>query len=79
MPASLTGKRVIIAGGAGGVGRAVASAMQPFTPEERARQREAFRLLPPEEVAEAILFAATRSKGVDVVTLRIGPLDQKIW
>jgi 3-hydroxy acid dehydrogenase/malonic semialdehyde reductase len=58
---------------------AIGSAMQPFTPEERARQVEAYKLLPPEEVAEAILFAATRGPGVDVVTLRIEPLDQKIF
>ena len=37
------------------------------------------KLLPPEEVADAIMFAATRSPGVDVVTLRIEPLDQKIF
>jgi 3-hydroxy acid dehydrogenase/malonic semialdehyde reductase len=58
---------------------AIASAMQPFSPEERARRMEANQLLPPEEVADAILFAATRSPGVDVVTLRIEPLDQKIY
>jgi NADP-dependent 3-hydroxy acid dehydrogenase YdfG len=40
---------------------------------------EAHKLLPPEEVADAILYAATRPPGVDVVTLRIEPLDQKIW
>ncbi len=57
---------------------AIASAMQPFTPEERARMAADHRLLPPEEVAEAILFAATRGPGVDVVTLRIEPLVQKI-
>lgn len=58
---------------------AIASAMQPFSPEERQRQMEAYKLLPPDEVAEAILFAATRPPGVDVVTLRIEPLDQKIY
>lgn len=58
---------------------AIASAMQPFSPEERARRVAANQLLPPEEVADAILFAATRAPGVDVVTLRIEPLDQKIW
>ena len=57
---------------------AIASAMQPFSPEERQRQMEADKLLPPAQVAEAILFAATRPAGVDVVTLRIEPLDQKI-
>lgn len=58
---------------------AIASAMQPFTPEERERQMLAHKLLPPAEVAEAIMFAATRPAGVDVVTLRIEPLDQKIY
>lgn len=57
---------------------AIASAMQPFSPEERERQMQAHKLLPPIEVAEAIMFAATRPAGVDVVTLRIEPLDQKI-
>lgn len=58
---------------------AIASAMQPFSAEERERMRAAYKLLPPEEVAEAIVFAATRAAGVDVVTLRIEPLDQKIY
>lgn len=58
---------------------AIASAMQPFSPEERQRQMTAHKLLPPQEVADAILFAATRPPGVDVVTLRIEPLDQKIF
>lgn len=58
---------------------AIASAMQPFSPEERQRQMESFKLLPPSEVAEAIMFAANRPAGVDVVTLRIEPLDQKIY
>ena len=58
---------------------AIASAMQPFTPEERAAQMHAYKLLPPGEVADAIMFAATRPPGVDVVTLRIEPLDQKIF
>lgn len=57
---------------------AIASAMQPFTAEERAREVKALRLIPPDEVADAILFAATRGPGVDVVTLRIEPLVQKI-
>lgn len=57
---------------------AIASALQPFPPEERQRQVEAHKMLPAAEVAEAILFAATRPAGVDVVTLRIEPLDQKI-
>lgn len=58
---------------------AIASAMQPFSPDERERQMQAHKLLPPAEVAEGIMFAATRPAGVDVVTLRIEPLDQKIY
>jgi NAD(P)-dependent dehydrogenase (short-subunit alcohol dehydrogenase family) len=58
---------------------AIASAMQPFDAEERARRVVSQQLLPPAEVAEAILFAATRPRGVDCVTLRIEPMDQKIW
>jgi 3-hydroxy acid dehydrogenase/malonic semialdehyde reductase len=58
---------------------AIGSAMQPFSSEERTRQMEAYKMLPPGEVADAIMFAATRSPGVDVVTLRIEPLDQKIF
>ncbi len=58
---------------------AIASAMQPFSPEERQRQMEAYKMLPPTEVAEAIMFAASRPAGIDVVTLRIEPLDQKIF
>jgi NADP-dependent 3-hydroxy acid dehydrogenase YdfG len=52
--------------------------MQPFSPEERARLIDAYELLPPEEVADAIMFTATRKPGVDIVTLRIEPLVQKI-
>jgi 3-hydroxy acid dehydrogenase / malonic semialdehyde reductase len=58
---------------------AIGSAMQPFSEEERRRQMEDYRMLPPEEVADAIMFAATRGPGVDVVTLRIEPLIQKIY
>lgn len=58
---------------------AIGTGMQPFDPEERARQIASHKLLPPEEVAEAVLFAATRPIGVDCVTLRIEPMDQKIW
>ena len=58
---------------------AIGSAMQPYPAEERARQMAADKMLDPVEVAEAIMFAATRKPGVDVVTLRIEPLDQKIW
>ena len=58
---------------------AIGSAMQPFSPEERARLIEAEELLPPDEVAEAVMFAATRPVGVDCVTLRIEPMVQKIY
>ena len=58
---------------------AIASAMQPFSAEERQRQVEVYKMLPPAEVAEAIMFAASRPAGIDVVTLRIEPLDQKIF
>jgi 3-hydroxy acid dehydrogenase / malonic semialdehyde reductase len=57
---------------------AIGSAMQPFSAEERAVMMREHKLLPPDEVAEAIMFAATRGSGVDVVTLRIEPLHQKI-
>ena len=58
---------------------AIGSAMQPFSPTERAELMRANKLLDPAQVAEAIMFAATRPPGVDVVTLRIEPLDQKIY
>lgn len=58
---------------------AIGSGMQPFDAEERARLIADHQLLPPAEVAEAILFAATRPPGVDCVTLRIEPMDQKIF
>jgi 3-hydroxy acid dehydrogenase / malonic semialdehyde reductase len=58
---------------------AIASAMQPFSAAERERMMTENKLLPPAQVAEAIIFAATRPPGVDVVTLRIEPLDQKIF
>ena len=57
---------------------AIGSAMQPFSAEQRAIMMREHKLIPPEEVAEAIMFAATRGPGVDVVTLRIEPLHQKI-
>lgn len=58
---------------------AIGTGMQPCTPQERAQQVAEHKMLPPAEVAEAIMFAATRSPGVDVVTLRIEPLVQKIY
>ncbi len=57
---------------------AIGSAMQPYPAEERMRFMDEHRMLPPAEVADAIFFAATRRPGVDVVTLRIEPLNQKI-
>ncbi len=57
---------------------AIGSAMQPYAPEERKRLMDDLQMLPPSEVADAIMFAATRGPGVDVVTLRIEPLRQKI-
>jgi 3-hydroxy acid dehydrogenase/malonic semialdehyde reductase len=58
---------------------AIGSAMQPFPPERRAQLVAAHELLPPQEVAEAVLFAATRLPGVNCVTLRIEPMVQKIF
>lgn len=58
---------------------AIGSAMQPYSAEERARQIAEHKMLDPVQVAEAILFAATRPAGVDVVSLRIEPLVQKIF
>jgi len=58
---------------------AIGSAMQPYSAEERAELVSEHKMLAPEQVAEAIMFAATRPAGVDVVTLRIEPLVQKIY
>lgn len=58
---------------------AIGSAMQPFSADERGRFIDEYQMLPPAEVADAIMYAATRPKGVDVVTLRIEPLHQKIY
>ncbi|HVF36775.1 MAG TPA: SDR family oxidoreductase [Sphingomicrobium sp.] len=58
---------------------AIGSAMQPFSAEERERMMQENKLLRPDSVAEAIMFAATRPPGVDVVTLRIEPMIQKIY
>lgn len=57
---------------------AIGTAMQPFSGPERARLVAEHQMLPALEVAEAILFAATRPAGVDVVTLRIEPVIQKV-
>jgi NAD(P)-dependent dehydrogenase (short-subunit alcohol dehydrogenase family) len=58
---------------------AIGSAMQPFTPAERAAQIAEQTLLAPAEVAEAVVFAITRPVGVNCVTLRIEPMVQKIF
>jgi NAD(P)-dependent dehydrogenase (short-subunit alcohol dehydrogenase family) len=58
---------------------AIGSTMQPFDAKERALRIASHQLLAPEEVVDAILFAATRPAGVDCVTLRIEPMDQKIF
>jgi NADP-dependent 3-hydroxy acid dehydrogenase YdfG len=85
---SLEGCRVLVTGGSGGVGRetaarmiepgAIATHLQPYSDERLAEFEKALEMLPAAEVAEAILFAATRPPGVDVVTLRIEPPVQKI-
>jgi NAD(P)-dependent dehydrogenase (short-subunit alcohol dehydrogenase family) len=58
---------------------AIATHLQPYTDEKLQEFAHAQEMLPAAEVAEAILFAATRPPGVDVVTLRIEPLNQKVW
>jgi 3-hydroxy acid dehydrogenase/malonic semialdehyde reductase len=57
---------------------AIATHLQPFSDEKLHEFEDKQEMLPAGEVAEAIMFAATRSPGVDVVTLRIEPLVQKI-
>ena len=57
---------------------AIATHLQPYNDEKLAEFEKGLEMLPASEVAEAIMFAATRSSGVDVVTLRIEPLVQKI-
>jgi len=58
---------------------AIGTHLQPYSGDELQDFVGEFKMLPADEVAEAIMFAATRSKGVDVVTLRIEPLVQKIY
>jgi NADP-dependent 3-hydroxy acid dehydrogenase YdfG len=58
---------------------AIGTGLQPFDEAERNRQIASHKLLPPDEVAAAVIYAATRPVGVDCVTLRIEPMDQKIW
>jgi NAD(P)-dependent dehydrogenase (short-subunit alcohol dehydrogenase family) len=57
---------------------AIATHLQPFSDEKLHEFEDRQEMLPAGEVAEGIMFAATRSPGVDVVTLRIEPLVQKI-
>jgi NADP-dependent 3-hydroxy acid dehydrogenase YdfG len=58
---------------------AIATHLQPYPEDKLQEFEDKLEMLPAAEVAEAILFAATRPPGVDVVTLRIEPLNQKIW
>jgi len=58
---------------------AIATHLQPFSDEKLHEFEDRQEMLPAGEVAEAIMFAATRAPGVDVVTLRIEPLVQKIY
>ena len=58
---------------------AIATHLQPYDDARLAEFEKGLEMLPAGEVAEAILFAATRPPGVDVVTLRIEPLNQKIY
>lgn len=57
---------------------AIATHLQPYSDETLHAFEARQEMLPAGEVAEAIVFAATRPPGVDVVTLRIEPLVQKI-
>jgi 3-hydroxy acid dehydrogenase/malonic semialdehyde reductase len=57
---------------------AIATHLQPYDDNQLAEFEQNLQMLPAGEVAEAIMFAATRRPGVDVVTLRIEPLNQKI-
>lgn len=57
---------------------AIATRLQPYSDEKLQEFADKHEMLPASEVAEAIMFAASRSPSVDVVTLRIEPLVQKI-
>lgn len=57
---------------------AIGTHLQPYDDEKLAEFVAHNEMLPPAEVADAIMYAATRPPGVDVVTLRIEPLNQKI-
>jgi 3-hydroxy acid dehydrogenase / malonic semialdehyde reductase len=57
---------------------AIATHLQPFSDQKLHEFEDKLEMLPAGEVAEGIMFAASRPRGVDVVTLRIEPLVQKI-
>ena len=57
---------------------AIATHLQPYDDAKLEEFAQGLEMLPAAEVADAILFAASRPPGVDVVTLRIEPLNQKI-
>lgn len=57
---------------------AIGTHLQPYPDDRLAEFVEAQEMLPADEVADAILYAATRPPNVDIVTLRIEPLHQKI-
>lgn len=58
---------------------AIATHLQPFSDEKLHEFEQKHEMLPAGEVAEGIMFAASRPPNVDVVTLRIEPLVQKIY
>ncbi|WP_260596634.1 SDR family oxidoreductase [Sphingomonas endolithica] len=55
----------------------VATPMQECSDDEKAKAIADHEMLFADDVAEAILFAATRSAGADIVNLRIEPVRQK--
>ncbi len=57
---------------------AIGTHLQPYSDDKLAEFVAAQEMLPAAEVADAIMYAATRPPNVDVVTLRIEPLNQKI-
>jgi NAD(P)-dependent dehydrogenase (short-subunit alcohol dehydrogenase family) len=57
---------------------AIGTHLQPYSDDRLAEFVAAQEMLPADEVADAIMYAATRPPNVDVVTLRIEPLNQKI-
>jgi len=56
----------------------VATPMQECSADEKAQAIAKHEMLFADEVAEAILFTATRSERADIVNLRIEPVRQKI-